>query len=112
MLARANMFFWNFVLLVATERVKMEIITGFHFNKNREQLWTLPSDELKENSSWLFNFAKYGNCLRLDLLDFKMPHRFTLCFSINHDITDTFAIMNLVSTNSGLSALKILQETP
>ena len=89
-----------------------EVLKGFHFNKNQEQLWTVASDELKKNQDWYFNFSKYGNCLRMEIPPFALPKQLTLCYKVNHDVSDTFHNMNLVSTKTGGSAIDELKEHP
>ena len=86
-----------------------EVLKGFHFNKNQGQLWTIPSDELKYNKYWHYNFSKYGNCLRMKITPFTLPKQLTLCYKVHHDVTDTFHIMNLVSTKTGDSAIDELK---
>ena len=89
-----------------------KVLKGFHFNKNRGQLWTIPSDEVKNNTDWYYDFAKYGNCLRMNIPPFTMPKQFTICYKINHDFYDTFYIMNMVSTKTGNSAMEDLKTNP
>ena len=91
-----------------------EIVTrklkGFHFNKGRNQLWSLPSDELDQNSSWIFDFEKHGNCLRLDVAPFKLPRKFTVCYKQNHDYSDVFTVLSLLSTKTGSSVIEELEK--
>ena len=103
-------------VLIAVFSIFQETISqklrGFHFNKGRKQIWSLPSDEVNKNSSWIFDFEKYGNCARLDVPPFKLPRRFTLCFKQNHDIADIFTIFSMLSTKSGKSAIEDLKANP
>ena len=100
------------VLSLLTSSVFSNVMKGFHLNKGRGQIWSLPSDELKDNSSWFFDFEKYGNCLKLDVPVFKLQKQFSLCFKINHDLTDFFAIVSMISTKSGKSAITEIEENP
>ena len=103
------LFITLFLLFQQTISQKLK---GFHFNKGRKQLWSLPEHEVNKNDSWFFDFEEYGNCLRLDVSPFKLPRRFTLCYKQNHDITDTFTFLSLLSTKSGKSAIEELKSNP
>ena len=89
-----------------------QTLKGFHFNRGLKQLWSLPSDELKDNSSWYFDFDKHGNCARLDVTPFKLPRRFTLCYKQNHDYSDVFTVLSLLASKSGESVIKVLKDNP
>ena len=85
---------------------------GVHFNKRREQLWTIPSDEIKNDTDWYFDFEKYGNCLRMEIPPITLTQEMTACYAVNHDFGDTFYVMNLVSTKTGNSAIDELKNHP
>ena len=87
-------------------------IKGFYFNKGREQVWEKPDDEFAKNSSWFWDFEKYGSCARADIPPFKMPYSYTVCFKVQHDVTDWFNIMNFMSTKSGKSVVEELKSNP
>ena len=97
-------FSFLFFKEILTQKLK-----GFHFNKGRNQLWSLPSDELKQNESWFFDFEKHGNCLRLDVAPFKLPRKFTVCYKQNHDYSDVFTVLSLLSTKTGGSVIEELE---
>ena len=96
-------------VLLLKENVSKKI-KGFHFNKGRNQHWSLPSDELDQNSSWLFDFEKHGNCLQLDVAPFKLPRKFTVCYKQNHDYSDVFTVLSLLSTKTGGSVIEELED--
>ena len=89
-----------------------QILKGFHFNKGRKQIWTLAQDEVKKNSSWFFDFGKYGNCARLDVKPFKLPRQFTVCNKLNHDVADVFMVLSFLSSKSGKSVIEELKTYP
>ena len=96
------------LLSICFQEIFSQKLRGFHFNKDRPVLWSKPSHELNKNSSWVFNFEEYGNCLRLDV-PLELPKKFTFCYKVNHDFTDAFTFLNLVSTKSGKSAVEELR---
>ena len=99
-------------LFAFSQETLSQRLRGFHFNKGRKQIWSLPSDESTRNSSWFFDFEKYGNCARLDVPPFKLPRRFTLCFKQNPDFADIFTSFSMLSTKSGKSAIEDLKANP
>ena len=98
-----------FIFVSFFKEIVTQNLKGFHFNKGRNQLWSLPSDELDQNSSWLFDFEKHGNCLRLDVAPFKLPRKFTVCYKQNHDYSDVFTVLSLLSTKTGGSVIEELE---
>ena len=100
----------TFLALILTPSTLYAVkLKAFHFNKGLKELWNLPEAELETNSSWYFNFDEYGNCLRFDVPPFKLSMQFTICYKINHDITSNFAVLSLLSTTTGRSAIEELK---
>ena len=84
---------------------------GYHFNPGRKADWQVPMSEMLEheknnNSQWVFNFTKHGNCVRANVEPFKMPRKFTFCLKKFHDFAESMNMINLVGTSHGGSILE------
>lgn len=90
------------------KKLQAEKLMGFHFNKDRKEHFPIPKSEMDEhakdpNSDWMYNFQNDSHCARIDIKPFLLPKKFTVCFKINHDISETFVFLSLLSTKSGES---------
>ena len=85
---------------------------GFYINKGQETLWDKPIDEYSTNSSWKWDFDKYGSCVRFDIPPVKIEGKFTACFKVQHDRTDWFNMFQSMSTKSGKSVVDELKSKP
>ena len=88
-----------------------KIVKGFHFNPLRRTDYQIPIGDMVDHannnqSSWVFNFTGYGNCVRANKEPFKMPRKLTFCWKHNHDYFDGFNFINLVGTSHGKSILE------
>ena len=105
-------------ILILTRIAIAEITPGFHFNADRIKKShegsegkmpitssAMKAHELDPNSSWIFNFEKYGHCTRINVSPFILPKRWTVCYKSNHDIADTFVFLAFLSTKSGNSII-------
>ena len=63
----------------------------------------MKSHESDPQSSWKFDFEKFGQCARINVKPFIMPKRWTVCYKSNHDFSDEFVFLALLSTKSGNS---------
>ena len=59
-----------------------------------------------KTSDWVFDFKNYGNCVRLEKKPFILPQKFTFCFRINHDISESANFISFVGTKHGRSVLE------
>ena len=89
------------LLLVNFDFLLGSIQTGYHFNPGRNADWQIPvSDMLKHEkdpeSEWVFNFRKYGNCVRANVNPFKLPRKFTICLKKFHDFAESMNFINFV----------------
>ena len=83
---------------------------GFHFNPFRKTDYQIPVEDMRKhaddpNSSWVFDFRKYGNCVRVNKEPFKLPRKFTFCWKHNHDFSESMNFINMVGTSHGKSIL-------
>ena len=83
-------------------------LKGFQFIPSRK--WQSPIDYNKwlehqrnNESTWMFDFEKDGWCARIDVKPFTLPKKWTVCYKVNHDFTDSFVFLSLLSTKSGNS---------
>ena len=61
-----------------------KIVKGFHFNPLRRTDYQIPIGDMIDHannnqSTWVFNFKDYGNCVRANKEPFKMPRKLTFC---------------------------------
>ena len=104
-------YFLFLYLFTAPHGTYGEIVRGFHFNPRRQEDYQIPMEEMKEHkqnesSTWAFDFENYGNCVRVKKDPFKLPDKFTFCFRINHDISESANFISFIGTKHGRSVLE------
>ena len=95
-----------------------EITPGVHFHWDRVKrphdvakkkfpisLEEMEAHESDPNSSWMFDFERFGHCARINVEAFILPKQFTACYTSNHDIADKFVFLAFLSTTSGNSII-------
>ena len=87
------------------------IYKGFQFNPNRKTDYQIPLNDMKQHakdpeSDWVFDFRKFGNCVRLIKEPFKLPRNFTFCWKHSYDFSESMNFISFVGSSNGKSILE------